>query len=82
MRGEGGEGGGGGEGGERRGRRGRMGGEEGERRGRREERREKMKMGEDGRRQTGEWVEETQTVSHHGNLIYHHFYCLPSDLVL
>lgn len=24
------------------------------------ERREKMKMGEDGRRQTGEWVEETQ----------------------
>ena len=74
------------------GRRGRMGGEGGweEREERGEggegggggERREKMKMGEDGRRQTGEWVEETQTVSHHGNLIYHHFYCLPSDLVL
>ena len=41
-------------------------------------------MGEDGRkdRQTREWVEEIQTVSYHGNLIYHHLYCLPSDLVM
>ena len=49
------------------------------RRGRREE-----KENENGRgwEKTDRRVGRRDTVSHHGNLIYHHFYCLPSDLVL